>query len=462
MHEAWRIRFGKTSREDEAGGFLAKAGYLRLVRQTDENGGGPTDLTSIVEIRRGKEGRAWNRLEMPSIIVSNVQKWRKQMRIAMLSWESLYSIQVGGVAPHVSELSEALARMGHEVHVFTRRGDQGPYDLIQGVHYQRVDHDRDGDLLYQMDRMCDAMVDRFDAVQRLFGRFDLVHGHDWHPVMALTRIKAAHGLPTVLTMHSTEWGRNGNHFGFGASQEISRREWLGGYESSPVIVTTYRMRDELGHVYSMPQQKIWIIPNGIQKGKIRRELDPGRVKERYGLHPLDPVVLYCGRMSYQKGPDLLVEAIPAVLQRHWNARFVFIGEGEMRAGCTDRARQLGVDRYCRFLGYASTGEKVDMINACDLVVLPSRNEPFGVVILEAWDAGKPVVATDAVSIIRNFEDGLLAYIQPQSIAWCINRLLDDPGEMRRLAGAGAQRIDAEFNWDRVAQKTVEAYGRAIE
>ncbi|NYT01358.1 MAG: glycosyltransferase family 4 protein [Methanosarcinales archaeon] len=382
------------------------------------------------------------------------------MRIAMLSWESLYSIQVGGVAPHVSELSEALARLGHEVHVFTRRFGQGPYDLINGVHYQRVDHDQSGHLVHQMDSMCQAMADRFDAVQRLFGRFDVLHGHDWHPVPALNSIKAEHGLPNVLTLHSTKWGRNGNHFGQGDSQEISHREWLGGYESSQVIVTTSRMREELARVFSIPEYKTWIIPNGIQEGKVRRNLDPGRVKERYGLHPLDPVVLYCGRMSYQKGPDLLVEAVPAVLQRHWNARFVFIGEGEMRWGCTERARQLGVEQYCRFPGYASTAEKVEMMNACDLVCLPSRNEPFGVVILEAWDAGKPVVATDAVSIINNFQDGLLAYIQPQSIAWCINRLLDDPGEMRRLASAGRRRIGAEFNWDRVADRTVEVYRRA--
>ncbi|HNT71663.1 MAG TPA: glycosyltransferase, partial [Methanothrix sp.] len=79
----------------------------------------------------------------------------------MLSWESLYSTKVGGVAPHVSEISEALARRGHEVHVFTRRGDFGSYDEINGVHYQRVDSDPSGDILAQMDRMSDAIFDRF-------------------------------------------------------------------------------------------------------------------------------------------------------------------------------------------------------------------------------------------------------------------------------------------------------------
>jgi glycosyltransferase involved in cell wall biosynthesis len=384
------------------------------------------------------------------------------MRIAMLSWESLYSIKVGGVAPHVSEISEALARRGHEVHVFTRRGDYETYDKINGVHYQRADVDSSGNILDQMDRMCDALYDRFCAVQELFGNFDIVHGHDWHPVLALVRIKNDFGLPFLITMHSTEWGRNGNYFGYGISQEISHREWLGCYEASKVIVTTRRMQDELMWIYNLPQDKISIIPNGIVLGKMKRELDAGRVKEKYGIHPMAPVVLFCGRMSIQKGPDLLVEAVPHILRNRSDVCFVFIGEGDIKAECERRARELGVENSCRFLGYTSSAEKQELMNACDLMCVPSRNEPFGVVVLEAWDACKSVIGTEAVSIIKNFEDGLLAYVQAESIAWCINRLISNPEEMKKLAWAGYNRINSEFSWDRIAKKTEDAIEQAIE
>jgi len=384
------------------------------------------------------------------------------MRIGMLSWESLYSIKVGGVAPHVSELSEALVKRGHEVHIFTRRGDFDTYDKINGVHYQRVDFDCSGDILDQMDNMSNAIRDRFDAVQKLFGKFGLVHGHDWHPVLALNRIKWEFGIPYVLTMHSTEWGRSGNHFGYGLPQEISHREWLGCYEAAQVVVTTQRMVDELIWIYSIPVDKINIIPNGIGAGKLRRNLDAGRIKERYGIHPLAPVVLFCGRMSIQKGPDLLVEAIPHVLRNRGDARFIFIGDGAMKGECERKAWELGVSEACRFLGYLPASTKEELINACDLFCIPSRNEPFGVVVLEAWDACKPVVATEAVSIVRNFQDGLLAYIQPGSIAWCINRLLADPEEMKKIATAGRSRIDAEFSWDRIAKRTEEVYLKAMD
>ena len=122
----------------------------------------------------------------------------------MLSWDSLYYTKVRGVAPHVSEISEALARRGHEVHVFTRRGDFGSYDEINGVHYQRVDSDLAGVILAQMDRMSDAIFDRFWHVQKLFGKFDVVHGLDGHPVTALNKIKGDYQILYVLNLRSTK------------------------------------------------------------------------------------------------------------------------------------------------------------------------------------------------------------------------------------------------------------------
>jgi glycosyltransferase involved in cell wall biosynthesis len=380
------------------------------------------------------------------------------MRIGMFTWESLYSIKVGGIAPHVSELSEALAKRGHEIHVFTRRGDFDSYDKINGVHYQRVDFDESESLVETMDRMSVAMYERFLKTQNVFGKFDIVHGHDWHPISALNMIKKNQNKSYILTIHSTEWGRNGNKPG---NAEISHREWLGGYESSGLIVTTVYMLDELKSVYSIPETKIKIIPNGIVRGKVRRALDPAQVKVRYGLNPMAPVVLFCGRMSYQKGPDLLVEAVPHILREHLDVCFFFLGDGEMKTYCMSRALELGVADACTFLGYVTSQEKQELMNACDLVCVPSRNEPFGVIVLEAWDAEKPVVATEAVSIIRNFQDGLQAYVQPESIAWCISRLLKSPEEMKELAKAGQNRIEKEFSWNRIAEKTEEVYAEIL-
>jgi glycosyltransferase involved in cell wall biosynthesis len=382
----------------------------------------------------------------------------ESLRIGMFSWESLYSVKVGGISPHVSELAETLVTKGHEVHIFTRIGDKSEYDEINGVHYQRCRHDQPGGVVMQIDRMCDAMVDRFDAVQKLFGRFDVIHGHDWHPVLALNRIKKSHGLPSVLTYHSTEWGRNGNKFGnWWEFHEISHREWLGGTESAAVIVTSENLKNEIQFLYKIPDQKLHLIPNGIHAGKIKRVIDPGIIKVRYGIHPLAPVVLFIGRMSYQKGPDLLVEAIPRVLSNRGDVRFVFIGEKELRSFCEHRAAQLGVRDACRFLGYASDEIAVDWMNACDMVCVPSRNEPFCIVVLEAWDAGKPVIGTEAVHLISNFSTGIKAYIAPDSIAWCINYALANPKQSKSMGEKGNNLIKGLYNWNTVADEVVKLY-----
>lgn len=383
------------------------------------------------------------------------------LKIAMFSWESLHSVKVGGLAPHVTELSEALASMGHSVHIFTQNDGRKPHEIINGVHYHRVDHDLFGGIVHQMDSMCDAMYSRFMELSSDYGPFDILHVHDWHPVNVVSRLKYELGIPFIITYHSTEWGRNGNvHGSWWEAGEISHREWKGGYESTKVIVTSQHFKDEVQYLYQIPDYKISIIPNGIFRGKMKMDVDAGEVKKRFGIHPLAPVVLFIGRMSSQKGPDMLVESIPKILDNRWDTNFVFIGEGELRPHCEYLATEEKVSDYCHFLGYADDETVKDWINACDILCVPSRNEPFGIVVLEGWDAGKNIVATDAVTIIDNFMDGVLVYRNPDSIAWGINYVLDNLHD-DKFGKAGRELIKNKFNWDIIAEKTVEVYRFAL-
>jgi glycosyltransferase involved in cell wall biosynthesis len=382
-------------------------------------------------------------------------------RIAMFAWESLYGVNVGGLAPHVSELSEALAKKGHEVHVFTRRGEHRPYDVVKGVHYQRVHNDRNGNIVRQMNSLCDSFLDRFKAVEKLFGPFDVLHGHDWHPVTALTRLKKK-GRDFVLTFHSTEWGRNGNrHSGSPQALEISHREWLGGYEAKELIVTSKTLMDELQLIYKIPPYKLNLVPNGIFPKKMRRDVDAVQVKEHYGIMPESPLVLFVGRMRYQKGPDLLVRAVPQVLKKSREPRFIFAGDGDMRMACEVKARHAGVADACTFTGYLPDAKLVDLFNACDMLAVTSRNEPFGIVVLEAWDACKPVIGTDAVGIIDNFVNGIKARPYPESIAWCISDVVDKPGALKWMGSQGKKLVDTFYDWDIIVDRLLKVYDKVL-
>jgi len=384
------------------------------------------------------------------------------MRIGIFSWESLNSIKVGGVAVHATELAKALSDLGNEVHVFTRSGaGQSDHELIDGVYEHRVVHAFDKDFIQQMDNMCDAMVGCFHWVEQKYGRFDVLHGHDWHVVNALTNIKYSKGYNFLMTYHSTEFGRNGNNYNPSwFSIRISHREWLGGYEAERVITVSNTMKYELMRQYQFPGEKISVIYNGISPKNFERSIDPGRIKERYGIWALDPVVLFAGRLSYQKGPDLLLEAIPQVLSERSDTRFIFAGGGDMKDHIYGRAKWLGVDSYIRLLGYVPDDELIDLFKACDLVCVPSRNEPFGIITLEAWSAGKPVVATDVGGpgeIIENFKTGVKVYPNdPGSIAWGIKYLINDPVNIKKM-GENCMVKVREFAWDKIAKETLDVY-----
>ena len=400
---------------------------------------------------------------MVTILFGGLRIKNSEMKIGVFTWESLYSVKVGGIAPHVTELSESIAKKGIQVHIFTRSGGEtNDHDIINGVHYHRVSFDQSGSIIHQMDKMCDAMYHMYLQVVHEFGQFDILHGHDWHPVNVLCQIKAEFKVPFILTYHSTEWGRNGNkHASWWEATEISHREWLGGYEASEVIITSNILRDEVQYLYQIPDYKISIVPNGIYKGKIKRDIDPGKIKQKYGIHPFTPVILFIGRMSYQKGPDLMVQSIPHILSHRGDPEFVFIGEGEMRMPCQKLAHELGIGHKCHFLGYAPDETAIEWNNACDIVCVPSRNEPFGIVVLEAWDAAKTVVATDAVKIIKGFKNGISVYKDPYSIAWGINYVLDGNGS-NKLGLEGKRLVETIYNWDSISSSTIDIYQKCVK
>jgi glycosyltransferase involved in cell wall biosynthesis len=383
------------------------------------------------------------------------------MRVALASWESLHSIKVGGVAVHVSELAAALQRRGHEAHVFTRMGAWQPLDeCIDGVWYHRCPHQLSANFVDEINNLCRSIVGRFDDVQRVSGRFDVFHAHDWLTSNAMVWVKEGWRPRAVLTMHSTEYGRCGNHFWNGSSRRITDHERHGTYCADQVIAVSQALKGELSWIYQLPDWKTTVVYNGVSFRNFDGYVDQGKVKMRYGVGPFDPMMLFVGRLVFQKGPDLLLYAIPAVLRFHGSAKFVFAGDGDMRGHLEREAGRLGIAHACRFLGFKSGGELADLFRACDAVVVPSRNEPFGIVILEAWSAGKPVVATEQggpAEFVWHEVNGLRIHSTVDSVAWGVGTLLADRERAAWLGRNGRVAVETAFSWDAVADRTERVY-----
>ncbi len=391
----------------------------------------------------------------------------KSMRIAMFSWESMHSIALGGLAPHVSELSAALVRRGHEVHIFTRVGmNQSLYDSFDGVHYHRCPFEEHPDFVTSMERMCDSFVWHLGETEHFLGApFDVVHGHDWLVTRALAQTKNSRHRPVVMTVHSTEYGRCGNSLWKDAmSERIRAMEWEGTYVANRVICVSRTLAREVQEQYQVPADKVHPIYNGVNVYKYDPPVDAAAVRRTVQVGVDDPMVFFAGRITWQKGPDILLDAVPGVLRDHPRTKFVFAGDGDMRPGLEQRASSAGIAGATRFLGHRNGGELVGLFKSADLICVPSRNEPFGIVILEAWSATKPVVATrigGPSEFVENERTGLTVDADAQPIRLGVSRLITDRAGAARMGINGRQEVEARFSWDHAARETELVYDATV-
>ena len=385
------------------------------------------------------------------------------MRIALLSWESLHSVAVGGCAVHVTELACGLQRRGHEVHVFVRLGmNQSTYEVIDGVHYHRCPIELHPDFITENNNMCNSFV-YFLRQTEVYQNapFDIVHGHDWLCAKGIVQAKNDLGRSTVFTLHSTEFGRCGNHHFNGQSDRVRAVEAEGAFCADRVITVSGPLADEVKAHYHVPDWKLRCVHNGINCSRFDGHIDPAVCRRTYGIGPMDPMVLFVGRLSIQKGPDLLLEAVPGILHDRPDAKVVFVGDGYMRSQLEYRAGLLGISHAVRFLGNMGPhGDLINLFKSTDAVVVPSRNEPFGIVVLEAWAAGKPVVSTrngGPREFVSHNQEGYLVYDNPGSICWGIREIFHNFDHARWMGERGRVKAAYSFSWDFIAGQTEGIY-----
>ncbi|MEZ6120007.1 MAG: glycosyltransferase family 4 protein [Pirellulaceae bacterium] len=265
----------------------------------------------------------------------------------------------------------------------------------------------------------------------------------------------------VLTVHSTEFGRCGNQHCNGRSDRIRSVEREGTYVADRVITVSGPLADEVKWQYEVPDWKLRTIYNGINCKRFDGLIDPAVCRQRHDIGPLDPMVLFVGRLSTQKGPDLLLDALPAILEYRPDTKAVFVGDGDMRSYLECHAREMGVAHAIRFTGVLpADGELVDLFKSTDVVCVPSRNEPFGIVILEAWAAGKPVIVTrngGPRDFVSHGEDSFVTYDNPASVGWAVNTIFGDFEHARWMGTRGRVKAAYGFSWDAFAEQTENVY-----
>ncbi|MFZ5632543.1 MAG: glycosyltransferase family 4 protein [Bacillota bacterium] len=382
------------------------------------------------------------------------------MRIIMFSWEYPPK-SVGGLAQHVYDLTAALAEIGEDVHVITVGAHDVPgFENVNGVKVHRVDPYRvsSGDFVHWVTQLNLAILERAVSVINDEGNFHIIHGHDWLVAYASRVIKHAYRLPLVSTIHATEYGRN-----YGLHNDMQRRisdlEWWMIYESWKVICCSSYMKGELQNVFQVPDDKIRIIPNGVNTASFRMTNNSYR-REDYAS-PNEQIVLYVGRLVREKGVQVLIDAIPHILKYRPDTKFVIAGRGPYENNLRNQAVIKGVANRVYFTGYVNDDLRNSLYNWAAVSVIPSLYEPFGIVALEAMAARSPVVISDTGGlreIVRHGVDGLKAYPgNSQSLGDMILWLLNDRNLAENMRQQAYAKVQREYNWLEIARQTREVY-----
>jgi glycogen(starch) synthase len=190
------------------------------------------------------------------------------------------------------------------------------------------------------------------------------------------------------------------------------------------------------------------------------KIDPGQVKARYQVGPVDPTILYVGDFSDRYGPDLLIKAMPAILRNHPQARLLLVGDGPSYWTCRVYSRYLLLDHAIRFPGSVVGQAMAELIEAADVVALPSRESTPWWPIQAAWAAQRPVVATHkaAPGLLEHERDSVLVYPVEQSLVWGIERVLFDADLCVALGQNGREKLEERFGWNNVAEQLEELMG----
>jgi D-inositol-3-phosphate glycosyltransferase len=383
----------------------------------------------------------------------------------------------GGMNVYIVEVATRLARLGVEVEIFTRatRGDLPPIvEMAPGVQVRHVTAGpfeglAKEDLPAQLCAFANGVL-RAEAAHPP-GRYDLIHSHYWLSGQVGWLARERWGAPHVHTAHTLAKVKN-RLIATGDRPEPKMRvigEEQVIAESDRLVANTRSEAQDLVAYYDADPARTAVVQPGVDLDRFRPG-PAGRARldrARLGLPPTGRIIAFVGRIQPLKAPDVLISALAEM--RETDVTVVICG-GPSGSGLDrptaliELAASLGVtDRVC-FLPPQTGDDLAALYRSADLVAVPSYNESFGLVALEAQACGTPVVAASVgglVTAVRNGVSGMLVDgHDPRDWAEALDSLLAAP-RLRASLSAGAVAHAAGFSWDRTAEGLLSVYREAV-
>ncbi len=388
------------------------------------------------------------------------------MRILMLSWEYPPYI-VGGLGKHIADLVPAMVSPAVELYVVTPHLNGGMATEPVGNHAQIVRVNViPGNGQESIATVLRANMNMERAAQALanqVGGFDLIHNHDWLTTETAIALKKAWRIPMITTLHSTERGRRQGTLGDDHAQRVHEIEWRLTYEAWHIIVCSHFMANQICAYFETPPDKITVIPNGIypMPDPFTSMAERRAFRRRFASDD-QRIVFYVGRIVYEKGLHVLLNALPQVLAQV-PTRLIIAGNGPYLNALKTQARTMGLEQHVLFAGFISDEDRDRLYRVADAATFPSLYEPFGIVALEAFTACCPVVVSQTgglMEVVRSHETGIAVYPgSAGSLAWGILHTLQHPDWSQARVANALQEAREHFNWPSIAQDTIAVYNK---
>src|SRR5829696_2432490 len=388
-------------------------------------------------------------------------------RVLILSWEYPPIVE-GGLARHVRKLAEQLVAQDHEVHVLTRGGGHlAPKEDRHGVTVHRV---REPDFPKDDLDAFISWVDRMNEDMRAAGAElveeiapDLVHSHDWLMAGAARKLARDAGVPWLVTVHATEYGRHQGWVDKHPQSHIHAVERRMVRDADHVITCSHYMRRHVADAFGIPAAKITAIANGIDPSDLQPVADLPKLRARYAK-PDERLILLVGRLVYEKGFHLALDALPGLLERLGNVRFLIAGSGTAEAELKAQAERLGLMEHGSFVGWTGDDELHSLYRIADLCLVPSIYEPFGLVALEAMASGCPCIVADTGGLREVVPGGGRVGLRfrpkdSKALARMAEQILTDDALRDRLVAEAREHV-LRFDWADVARQTAAVYREA--
>ncbi len=386
----------------------------------------------------------------------------------------------GGMNVYVVELAAQLARRGVEVEVFTRRTSSEQPAVVEAAPGVRVRHVAAGPYEGLRKEDLPGQLCAFTAgVLRAEARhaehhYDVVHTHYWLSGQVGWLVADRWDVPLVHSMHTMARVKNA-HLAEGDTPEPEGRV-IGEQQvvdaADRLVANTDGEREDLLGLYGADPGRVDVVAPGVDLATFAPADGRAAARARLGLPADAEVLLFVGRIQPLKAPDLLVRAAAELLRaqprRRERLRVLVLGGPSGSGTRTPRALQdlvdsLGLQDVVQVRPPVGRAELADHYRAADLVAVPSYNETFGLVALEAQACATPVVAAAVGGLPTAVEDGRSGLLvdghEPARWAAALGGLLDDPTRRALLAARGVERA-AGFGWDATAAATLEVYARA--